>query len=250
MWFSHWVTAACPHEKELPWRAGDICQNSARHAVGALQIFREGEGECRRVACPGSCPQRTVTSTQRKLVFCAREKNCIEVCLRGGVGGPPAALSSSWGRCRNQRLHQWSKAAPSLVGQRAAATARSLEGSPFPSLLDQLAPKALATRSCDTTARSRRGCPLPAGSSVSPEGRQQGPGGRVLAGTGDRSGQAASPVQGGGAPVPAVSSARCPLTSLTRCSRTELPRPAWHPWPCPCPTPTQEAKAGLRFSWL
>lgn len=86
MWFSHWVTAARPHEKELPWRAGDICQNSARHAVGALQIFREGEGECRRVARPGSCPQRTVTSTQRKPVFCAREKNCIKACLRGGAG--------------------------------------------------------------------------------------------------------------------------------------------------------------------
>lgn len=188
--------------------------------------------------------------TKKAGVLCPGEELHQGVSARWGWGGHKPPSSSSWGRCRNQRLHQWSKAAPSLVGQRAAATARSLEGSPSPSLLDRLAPTALATRSHDTAARSRRGCPPPAGSSVSPEGSRQGPGGRVLAGAGDCSGQAASPVQGGGAPVPAVSSARCPLTSLTRCSRTELPGPAWHPWPCPCPTPTQEAKAGLRFSWL
>lgn len=251
MWFSHWVTAACPHEKELPWRAGDICQNSARHAVGALQIFREGEGECRRVARPGSCPQRTVTSTQRKPVFCAREKNCIKACLRGGVGvgtsrplllhGEDAEIRGSISGAK-RRLPWWAR---EQQRQREALRARPPPASWIGSRQRPWPPGAM-TRQPNLGGAA----PPPAGSSVSPEGSRQGPGGRVLAGAGDCSGQAASPVQGGGAPVPAVSSARCPLTSLTRCSRTELPGPAWHPWPCPCPTPTQEAKAGLRFSWL
>lgn len=120
--------------------------------------------------------------TKKAGVLCPGEELHQGVSARWGWGGHKPPSSSSWGRCRNQRLHQWSKAAPSLVGQRAAATVRSLEGSPSPSLLDRLAPTALATRSHDMAARSRRGCPPPAGSSVSPEGSRQGPGGRVLAG--------------------------------------------------------------------
>lgn len=84
LWFSHWVTAAHPR---ITLEGRDICQNSAWHMVGALQTFREGEEEYRRVAHPGSCPRRTLTSTQRKPVLCDCLKNCIEMCLRGGGRG-------------------------------------------------------------------------------------------------------------------------------------------------------------------
>lgn len=233
----------CPSPRErTTWRAGDICQNSAWDMVGALQIFREGEGAYRRVARPGSCPRRTLTSTQRKPIPCDCP-TCIEVCVRGGGRGAtsrPLLLHGEDAESRDS-IHGPKRCLPRCAREQRQQR-EALRAPPPP-------PPGLATPSLDTAARLspdlRGAAPPPPAGSVSPEGHRQSPGGKALAGAGDRSGQAASPARDGGAAVPAaLSAARCPLTPLTRCGQAELPRPAWHPCPCPAPPPHRRRREG------
>lgn len=158
-----------------------------------------------------------------------------------GVGGPRAALFFFTGKMQKAET-------PSVDQIGAFRGVPESSGNERPCWLPLPQPPGLATPSLDTAARlspDLRGAAPPPAGSVSPEGHRQSPGGKALARAGDRSGQAASPAQDGGAAVPAaLSAARCPLTPLTRCGQAELPRPAWHPCPCPAPPPHRRRREG------